>query len=658
MVWQPVEYQSCPPGILTYTDHAPTSNSRLYPTESKAMRKDVNELIVHAQDLLEKGLQKCIGLTKGLIRNLEKKVKREVGYRLLSNTELQEELTNVSGELYEVMAKTLFNLIPALQPEDCESGKAINFYFWPGYHSVLIDKRIFVEQEDKNSLDPEKPNRWNFGVGICGRPEEQLSIYHDSCQARLFHFFIKPRNQSHITPLDIHHLMLRRAADHKDDLSRFLVVTNQARPMGATPDSYFELSSKQNSEGWGFQLDEFVRENWTEKLQRATRRNKDEEVMPFKQYAQNKMQSLWLHSAFCDFEPKWLPSFVEELGLHLESRALKSSLNQALADDVATKWGDWNQNRPLFSSWVNLSLSPWLDPRDMSLGDDEPPARKPKWASRTVGSAAFLSSVPVRPLYLAFAKQWVNEVYNALRNAEMAMLLFNKKLHVLEAIHAGPYFSHEIQTLVEQALPTVQRQIAKNNENAIQTRRFLLYSIRTLCTLAYSFTRVVLSTKDYEEERKKNLLQPLNELRASKALLPNLTSIAKETYESLKVGGGGIVVFEGCSQAPDMFVDDLQYGACFLLIVELFRNYCHSDRSGPTATFRTRLDGDILLIELEGATQAERKPMSMSVARLNRFLRVLGIGQVTMDWDAKLKWFKSTVRVNLDPDSATRNQFS
>ncbi len=617
------------------------------------MRTDVNELMVAAQDLLEKGLQKCLDLTRALIDNLKRRAADEVGNRLLTNAELQDELTGRSRELYKIMAQTLFELIQKLQPEDCPPEKAINFYFWPGYHSVLIQQRIFIRQYEED-------DEWNFGVGICGTPKGKLDIYHDSCQARLFQYLIKPRNESDIAPVDIHRFLLNRDLSRDNPhLHRFLVVTNKPLPRGATPDTYVPLSSmEQGTEGWGFQLDTSM---W-KAMRLATFRGQHStriEDQQFRREAQNKLQSLWLHSAFCNLEPGWLPSFIDTLGAHPGSDLLHSSLTRALRDKRASDWGDKSEGRPLFSSWGILSLSPWLDPRDILLGEDgQSFDRARSLSSKTVGSAAFLSSVPLGPVYLAFAKQWVSEVYNAIRNAEMAMLIHNKQRRVDEAFAAGPYFAHEIQTVVDQALPTVQRAFADDREEAVKTRRFVLYSIRTLCALAYSFTNVVMSpSKDAIERERGNLLDPLRKLRARKVLLSDLTTIAEETYESLKIKDGGVVLFPE-PQSTEISADEVQYGACFLLIAELLRNYCHSHRSGPTASFRTWLDGDILTVELEGSTRAERKPTSMSVARLDRFLRLLGVGYTTSEWNWEQRSFRTAVHVNLGIDSGTDHQFS
>jgi hypothetical protein len=376
--------------------------------------------------------------------------------------------------------------------------------------------------------------------------------------------------------------------------------------------------------------------------------------------AENKLQSLWLHSAFCDFEPPWLSAFIEELRTCPEASGLSSSLEEALTDDRATNWGDHSTHRPLFTTWVNLSLSAWLDPRNIAMDVDEQPRRsKRNLASKTVGSAAFLSSMPLRPRYFALAKSWISEVYNAVRNAEIAMLLHNRELRISEANLAGPYFAHEIQTVVDQALATAQRDFANNSEEAVERRRFVLYSIRTLCILAYSFTKVISVDGRMTEEAEETLLRPLQDLRNDKVLISDVINIAEKIYQSVRSKQGGTITFPE-TPSSKIFANELQHGACFLLTVELLRNYCQSKASGPPATFRAWLENDenILNIELEGSTGAGRNPRSMSLARLDQFLRVLGFGKTTFDWDNKAHTFKATVQVDLGIKSLHRHQFS
>jgi len=632
--------------LLTYTDDTPTFPPVFKQLEAKTMRDDVNVRMVEVQDLLEDGLQRCVALTRQLMRSLEQKATGELAFRLVTDDELLEELTRVARELYKVIAKTLFRLIEKLQPEDCADSQAINFYFWPGYHSVLIKQRIFYRQY-------EYADEWNFGVGICGRPGDKPRIYHDSCQARLFHFLIKHRKKSKIVPLDIHQLALRRVAeDHDDDLPRFIVVTNKPIPAGGSRKNFCQLKSDQSTENWGKQFASFVWNNKVLGRLLNTQPSTNTETSLFERQSQNKLQSLWFHSAFSNMNPSWLSSFLEDLKANPAGNPVYLSLRDALADKIASDWGDGSEHRPLFSTWVILSLSSWLDPRDILITEETKRDKKPHLASKTVGSAAFLSSVPLSPLYLTFAKNWVSEVYNAIRNTEMAMLVHNQQNGMKEAFAAGPYFAHEIQTLVDRALPTVQESVDDDHEETIRRRRFVLYSMRTLCTLAYSFTNVVAFPDEFTiKEEAEKLLEHLRKLRYKGVLECDLTAIAIETYENLKLKDGGKIFFCNLPQSYEISANDIQRGACFLLVVELIRNYCSSKQSGPTAKFLASFEGDTLVVELKGSTNAQRKPTSMSFARLDLFLRFLRVGRAHIEWCQEFHTFTSTVRVNLGDDS-------
>jgi hypothetical protein len=352
------------------------------------------------------------------------------------------------------------------------------------------------------------------------------------------------------------------------------------------------------------------------------------------------MQSLWLHAAFCNYEPEWLQGFIEELEAREDTVAASHSLKDALKDDIASDWGDKNKGRPPFCSWVNSTLRAWLDPQ--MLDDESATDKSDNLAKQTVGSVALLCSIPMKPRYVAFARSWVGDVYNTVRSAEIAIRFRNQRRAADEAMQAGPYFAHEIQKVVDQALTTAQRDFADNGQKAIETRRFVLYSIRSLCKLAYSCTDAVLSRNENAlNEQTREFMKPLQKLRQDGVLLVDLTSIAKEIYNSVRRREGGTVTFPDKGEMQ-IRPDVKQHGACFLLVAEMLRNYCQSQVAGFEARFRPQLDADTLTIGLEGPTSA----------RLDVFLRTLSIGKASTFWDKDAGSCKFTVTVNLGPQIA------
>src|SRR5438067_13768992 len=108
------------------------------------MSAEFNRRISEAQSHLERGFHECLELTLSLQHDIEQLVRNRVGFQSLSINEIQLHLYDLAPRLYRIMAYTLFRLIPLLQPSDCEGSEPINFYFWPGYHSYLGNRRIFI----------------------------------------------------------------------------------------------------------------------------------------------------------------------------------------------------------------------------------------------------------------------------------------------------------------------------------------------------------------------------------------------------------------------------------------------------------------------------------------------------------------------------------
>lgn len=597
-----------------------------------------------AHALLERGFQECLALTATLQRGHREIVGRRLGSKLTED-EIVDELNRFSKDLYEVMARTLFRLIGMLQPEDCSPNRPVNLYFWPGYHCYLADKRIFIRDPD-----------WNLGVGFVGIPPTDIQqadtfVQYDDCsQARWYQYLIKRRKDSAIAPIDIHRWLLKRtAAKHVNSLADSLTVTTTQLPHTCeTSGKYLYLSESSGTAGWGEQLTAFVQKGVQPAAEfvdaQGTKRTGNEAV--FLRQAKAKLQSLWLHSAFCSSEPPWLQAFIKELASYEDTQPVSDSLLEGLEDNIASDWSDSRTGRPPFCSWINISLRPWLDPEEGSIFKDESATdRRPQLAKKTVGSAAFLSSIPLRPGYVAFVRSWVSEVYNTIRNVEMSILFHNKELGRREAMMAGPYFAHEIQKIVDEGLATAQRDFADDSEEAARARRFVLYSIRTLCNLAYSFTNAMMS-QDPEAMQKvrDDLVKPLQQLRVNRALLYNLTRIAEETYQSIKQQNGRINFPD--TGEPQITATAEQHGACFLLISEMLRNYCQSQPLDSVAEFRTRFHNDTLTIELEGPTRAQRNAKSMTFTRLHGFLHTLGIGEASSEWDKKAGMYKFTVKVS------------
>jgi hypothetical protein len=625
--------------------------------EPDSMNVEFNRQVSEAQRLLEEGFQQCLHLTLNLQHEIEMLVRQRTGFLSLSSHEILKHLYALAPRLYRVMADTLFRLLALLQPSDCLGQDRINFYFWPGYHSYLANRRILIQKK-----------QWKLGVGISAAPEARtFQHYCDCSQARWYQYLIKPRNKSYITPTatNVHLWLLRELPEGGRDsghrLDSLTVTTKPQQDLGFDPPEFFKehrvlrLGKRhRDTEEWGARFSDFVHriDRTLNESVPATEKNHQHNLQDTSSLAvKAKMQSVWLHAAFCDYKPEWLDRLIEDLASGDETLPASEALRAGLNDPVAINWGDATTKRPTFCCWTNLTLRPWLDPSKLydfkSYDDTEGPRRL---ASQTMGSAEMLCSIPLRPNYFAFVRPWISEVYSMVRNAEIAILIHNQKLGAREPMLAGPYFAHEIKKLVDDALPTVKREAADTSTEAVRNRRFLLHSIGALTNLAYSFTNAVLSMdKQALQKERQKFLTSLCQLQQADALVKSLRLVAQEVYKSVRRERGGQVFFlhsDTSGWEPES-LNGAQQSACFLLTAEMIRRHCNKEENISVAQWSASVEASKLIINLTGPTRAQRNPVSMSFVRLDVFLHSLDIGEATVFWNKREKECSFTVKVDL-----------
>jgi hypothetical protein len=304
---------------------------------------------------------------------------------------------------------------------------------------------------------------------------------------------------------------------------------------------------------------------------------------------------------------------------------------------------------------LHASLSPLL-----ALSAYEPPpetdeSRKRAVLSQTLGSAELLCSVSLRPRYFSIVRPWISEIYALVRNAEISILLQNHKLEARKADLAGPFWAHELRKLSDEGLSAAQRDAADVSPKAVSSRRFVLHSVRMLSSLAYDFIGPVFEGEQNIKTQKKEVLLPLESLREDGTLLGALQYVAEETYKNISYGRGARVVFmPKC--LPGWNPESLnftEYRSCFLLVSEMVRSYCENEDDKCVATWEALLEGTVLTVRLIGRTRAQRNPSSMTLARLNVFLRALRLGEAYVDWNKEQGICAYKVVVNLsEPDES------
>ena len=307
-------------------------------------------------DILERGFQNCLEHTLRLQEKVEDSLHSSAAFKSLSKPDIVVELGSLCSEVYKIIGQTLFRLIPMFQDVQGQPG-VINFYFWPGYHSYLANRRIFIHER----VDGEE---WNFGVGICGNPEaSNPEYYKDSSQARWYQYLVGPRNRSHITPGDVHRWLLMQEPRSNDEPQKSLTVTTANL---ISDSSVLSLYAHLNStEFWGHLFSNAVNEMGVTKDRSWTFPDSEPGVNDrdiARRQACSKMTSVWLHAVFLNRAPAWLDSFVQELAGNKETEEAAQALKRGSADAVASNWGDASQDRPQLKDWTYLSLYAWPAP--------------------------------------------------------------------------------------------------------------------------------------------------------------------------------------------------------------------------------------------------------------------------------------------------------
>jgi hypothetical protein len=135
-------------------------------------------------------------------------------------------------------------------------------------------------------------------------------------------------------------------------------------------------------------------------------------------------------------------------------------------------------------------------------------------------------------------------------------------------------------------------------------------------------------------------------------LIDALKYVAKQTYDNHCLDGPH-VVFDVPS-VPGWKPEQLQYDqqrSCFLLVSEMIRNYCDSEKDTGHATWKAEVVGNAITLTLTGTTRAQRNPASMRLARLNVFLRALEIGSADVEWNRDQGMCQYKIEIDLEQSS-------
>jgi hypothetical protein len=255
-------------------------------------------------------------------------------------------------------------------------------------------------------------------------------------------------------------------------------------------------------------------------------------------------------------------------------------------------------------------------------------------ASQSLGSAELLCSIPLRPRYLAAVRSWISEVYGLIRNAEISVLLQNHKLQSRRLELSGPFWAHELMKLSDEGLATVLREVDDSSSSATDNRRFVLHSMRMLGTLAYAFTGPLFGGPKGVSAQRDEFMKPVLDLHRRGLLLDALREVGQQTYQHMCAGNGALVIFSESKRKPAgrLKLRNEEQRSCFLIVSEMIRNYCESEVDTCVGRWEASVQDETLHVRLFGQTHSQRNPVSISLSRLNLFLRALSIGGADVEW--------------------------
>ena len=334
-------------------------------------------LVAELQRTLDKGFRLCRALGEDMQKRIEADSSGRLELLYIGYESLKPTIRPLVNDFYKTMTRTLFEVLRLLQPDDFAGDNRVNFYFLPGYHSHLINKRIFYQESD----GPDGNSYKSFGVGLCGGADGTAEEYHDCCHARWYHYATTPpRNQNKFLPASPYHWFAyqqpRVTADDPHDLVASLTFSTDP---SVEPDDNFPehmilnlATPAGSSSEWGTKVADMLNAmphrthpHWVFPDRGDREQVKD---LSYDAECDERLRrirclliSLWMHSVFESRPPDWWRQLNEEL----ERQSLTSvseSIAQALADEVACDWGDRNSGRPGFTNWTTINLHP-LSPR-------------------------------------------------------------------------------------------------------------------------------------------------------------------------------------------------------------------------------------------------------------------------------------------------------
>jgi hypothetical protein len=605
-------------------------------------------LVAELQQILDRGFRRCRALAEDMQEGLQKDYPDRLELLYIGQDNLKPIIRPWVNNFYQTMTQTIFEVLRLLQPKDFAGGKNVNFYFLPGYHSYLISKRIFYQEE---SSGPAGTSYKSFGVGLCGGPEGRAEEYHDCCHARWYHYATTPpRPQRDFLPASTYHWFAYQQptlteGDRHDLVASitFSTIESAAEEPRFPEHKLLNLSGlTEDSWEWGTKVAEMLNDmpyklhpTW-EFPDRGDRKHvispeynaeREEELRDIRRL----LISLWMHSVFKSEPPGWWDRLTGELD-KLELTSMSDAIRQALEDKVACDWGDRRSGRPGFRTWTTINLHPLIAPPPAPLYGPRYHAASAQEASatyrQTIGWATMFCSAPLDFPFISVVRQWIRTVYSMLRSTEVTVLLTNRAPHI-RAAQMARALSHDSHKFMDETVNAVLRHINDNDPDVTAYRTHVIYTLRALTTFMFMICNAAPHPDKVRAEADK-LRESLR--MESERLVATIYKVAADVQlyrTGTREGINATVAIPAQPLLEGRAIEAPAYAYCILLIGEMVRNYCNHGPKDGEARLSATANGERLDIVLEGP--AENRPASENFAILHNLLETLELGEAKVE---------------------------
>ncbi|HEU4837762.1 MAG TPA: hypothetical protein VFS90_25245 [Pyrinomonadaceae bacterium] len=602
--------------------------------------------IVEFQRVLDEGFRVCLDTASTMHEQL-RSTNNPNSEKLYSDVqELRKFVAPWVNKLYETMARTLFEVLAIMQPEDFESGD-VNFYFLPGYHSCLTDRRLFYRSTTLQ----------NVGIGLSGNPRKaprSVETYHDCCQAQWYTFATTPPEERDFRPGSPYFWYAYQqptCSENTSDLIASFTFSRVAQDLDIEnlPEHKTVLLDVTGSDKWGDQVAELLNgitykkhPEWVfpDRYDRRKDSRYDAKRERELRRARCLLISLWMHSVFENARPQWWQILMDELQKQ-SLTSVTASLLAADADPVASNWGDEGSNRAQFTTWTTVSMHRLAAPPPVPLVEARESTDNAFLDSdtylQTVGWATMLSSVPLRLPFISVVRPWIRMIYGMLRSAEVHVLL-KDRLPLHQAEQAVRIMSHDMYKLIEESVKTLITEVEATEKEKVDYRRFVLHLLKAQGELAYAFCNAATDPVKAAALR----YEILNSLQVmGDKLITCLHQVATEVQEFRMEDNNSRFV---PVLPKEDWLEDMPFEthvSCLFLVGEIIRNHCQHG-NGTVANLFFRPEGSCLAIVLEVPYKC--KP-GHSYGLLKNALETLRLGSAKFNSaDDQSRW---TITINI-----------